>query len=342
MSNYLDYSDVLSYDKKLNIIVTLRGWGKTYGFKSLSIKQFVKSGIQSVYCKRYRDDFEDIGQYFNGVKEEFPDYDFKVEKMKGWICTDPQDNPDDNIWQIMTFFLPLSRWQKIKGAEYRHVGLFCYDEFIKEDDTSRYLPNEPRALLNMLHTIFRNRHEGRIFLLGNLSTVLNPIFLYWKIHIPKGAKIVRGPEYLVYLKSSAAFIEESKDTLIGKLIQGTDYEDFAVNNNPYMDSDAYVIDNIKKGAENTCLIKIEGVVYGVWKTDIGYTLSRRHNPNHKVKLTIDLDEKDPGYMFVKDYKQTKQTMLMAMSFKQSTLFVDSMKIRDGFIKMLYDMKMYNM
>ena len=50
----------------MNIIMTNRGFGKTYGFKDIAIKNFLKNGKQFMYVRRYKTDIskEKISMFF--------------------------------------------------------------------------------------------------------------------------------------------------------------------------------------------------------------------------------------------------------------------------------------
>ena len=43
--SYYNYDKIRSYNALMNIIMTNRGYGKTYGFKDMAIKNFLKNGL---------------------------------------------------------------------------------------------------------------------------------------------------------------------------------------------------------------------------------------------------------------------------------------------------------
>ena len=53
---YYNYDKIRSYNALMNIIMTNRGFGKTYGFKDMDIKNFLKNGKQFMYVRRYKPD----------------------------------------------------------------------------------------------------------------------------------------------------------------------------------------------------------------------------------------------------------------------------------------------
>ena len=80
---YYSYDKVLSYNALLNFLIGERGVGKTYGMTKFLIKQFLKSGKQFVYLRRYKTELkESVPQFFDKIKDDkdFEGIDFKVKK----------------------------------------------------------------------------------------------------------------------------------------------------------------------------------------------------------------------------------------------------------------------
>ena len=72
---YYNYDKIRSYNALMNIIMTNRGFGKTYGFKDIAIKNFLKNGKQFMYVRRYKTDIskEKIGMFFADIQEKYID-----------------------------------------------------------------------------------------------------------------------------------------------------------------------------------------------------------------------------------------------------------------------------
>ena len=51
---YYDYDKISSYNATFNMIITNRGFGKTYGAKKRAINKFLKKGEQFIYVRRYK------------------------------------------------------------------------------------------------------------------------------------------------------------------------------------------------------------------------------------------------------------------------------------------------
>ena len=56
---FYSYDRIRSYNAIWNFIISNRGGGKTYGFKMMGIKNFLKNGKQFIYVRRYKTELTD-------------------------------------------------------------------------------------------------------------------------------------------------------------------------------------------------------------------------------------------------------------------------------------------
>ena len=68
---YWDISRPLSYNCLFNFILGARGVGKSYGAKRWAIRDFLKTGKQFVYVRRYKEELKKIDKFFDDVSHEF-------------------------------------------------------------------------------------------------------------------------------------------------------------------------------------------------------------------------------------------------------------------------------
>ena len=68
---WYNYDKINSYNAMLNIIMTNRGFGKSYGSKMMAIKNFIKKGEQFVYVRRFKTEItKQFKQFFDDIKQE--------------------------------------------------------------------------------------------------------------------------------------------------------------------------------------------------------------------------------------------------------------------------------
>lgn len=228
---WYNYDKANSYNAHFNMILTNRGYGKTYGAKKRCVNRFLKYGEQFVYIRRYKTELKKIWKFFDDMKMEFPDVKFEVKGTLLYINE-----------ELAGYGMPLSTSLIEKSNPYPLVTTIVFDEFIIDKAHLRYLTNEVDVLLELIFTICRKRNNWKCYLLANNITTVNPYFRYFNIHIKDNERftLAQNGEILVERSTDDVFVEEMKETAFGKLIQGTKYSDYAIENKALRDSNTFI------------------------------------------------------------------------------------------------------
>ena len=298
---FYSYDKVLSYNAFLNIIIGERGVGKTYGAKKYVINRFLKKHKQFVYIRRYETDLEaSVGstsdnKFFEQVKNEFPDHSFKINKSKKVRKLVIDNN-------VCGYALPLSAADSLKSSTYDNVDTIIYDEFmLKEGSTQHYLRNEPEIILDLIETIGRLR-DVRVFCLGNAISSTSPLMYYFDVSLPYNTDIKLfkdGTIAVEYIKNEK-YREVKKASRFGKLIDGTKYGKYAIDNEFLTDSKAF-IHKKDKNAKFYFILFVNGKQYGIWrdfKNQVMY-ISNDIDPNCPIKFAINESDHNESTIFAK-------------------------------------------
>lgn len=316
-SLYYSPHKLLSYDRILNFVIGARGIGKSYAMKKHPINRFIKHGEQFIYIRRYKPELKKIGNYFNDIKNDFPDHDFKVKGREFFI--------DGKIagWAIQ-----LSAWQSEKSNAYPNVTTMVYDEFIREKDNSGYLPNEVEALLNFMDTVFRGRDNVRCICLSNAVSVVNPYFRYFKL-VPNINKRFNAYEDIVIeIPDSVDFSEERRKTKFGRLIDGTEYGAMSLDNEFVNDSDVF-IDRRTPNSKFQFSITFKGLTMGVWvdvQQGVMY-LSEDNDPSTKHHYVLTKDDMTENTLLISGWKTHFHLRKLGFAFKNGYLRFDNITVR---------------
>ena len=128
--------------------------------------------------------------------------------------------------------MTLATSQDLKSTNFSKVTTIIFDEFLIEPGQKKYyLKDEVFVLLNLIETIARMR-DVHVYLLANATSIVNPYFLYFDIHLPYNSDIKTYKDNLIlvqYLKNEE-YREAKKNSKFGKLISGTSFENYAVDN----------------------------------------------------------------------------------------------------------------
>lgn len=277
---WYDVNNTLSYNCLLNFVVGMRGVGKTYSCKRRAIKNWLTKGEQFVYLRRY--DTEILGtmieKFFDDISQEFPDHDFSASRGK-FYC--------DKM--VMGFYLPLSKSAQYKSVPFPNVSLIIFDEFIIDQGFIRYLPKEVHTFFELYSTIARLR-DPRVLFLSNAITFTNPYFLYFDLVLQPGQKIIRKNDILLEMVDSPDYVDKSSKTRFGKIIEGTEYGNYAIKNQFLRDNDVFV-EELPGPAICIFNVLISGEKFGVYRLrgETTYYVSDKYDDTAKETISLDTD-----------------------------------------------------
>lgn len=228
--SYYSLDRLLSYGAMFNIAVGARGLGKTYACKRRAISRALDKGEEFVYLRRFQTELKHSGTFFNDIRCEFPEWEFRVNGRTAEAR--PRGSNDKDAWATIGYFLALTAGATLKSVSYPNVCTLIFDEFIIEEGTRHYLPAEVDTFLDLYSTIDRNNDRVKVFMLSNAVRCVNPYFIEWRIQTGKAFQR-RGGGYLVCeLIDNEAFAGEVSSTRFGKFIKETspEYASYAIDN----------------------------------------------------------------------------------------------------------------
>lgn len=259
------YDRVCSYNGVFNFIVGERGNGKTYGAKKMCIAKYLRRKEQFIYLRRYSTELVSRRTFFDDIADEFPDYDFRVMGNEAQCASKKSAGEKKRHWEVMGFFVTLSKTQAQKSVSYSKVTTIIFDEFIIEKGVLRYLPEEWRIFQNFYATVDRNQDKTRVYLLANSVSIMNPYFLHYDIRPHEsGEFVVKNDGFIVaHFIDSDDFAESVYNTRWGKFIQGTEYAAYAVENE-FSDSHGGLVDSKTERAKYMYTLETPSGEFSVW------------------------------------------------------------------------------
>ena len=297
MSIYYNYDKLFSYNFLLAFVIGERGVGKSFGAKVAVIKKYLKTGEQFIYLRRYKTELDTALQtFFSDVQSAgyFEDHELKVKKSKmltEFTCDG----------KVCGYAVPLSTANILKSTAFPNVKTIIFDEFLLDimAGTYRYLKNEVQMVMDIIETVGRLRDIQVIFL-GNATSQVNPYFAYLDLSLPYNSEFKTFKDGLIvvnYIRNEA-YREAKKASKFGKLIAGTDYGRYAIDNEFLRDN----FDFIRKRPEKStffCTLIINGMNVGVWMGADGYMyISPKFDPNSSMKFACDYNDHTEQSMFL--------------------------------------------
>lgn len=314
---YYDPNKTLSRQRLFNFVVGARGCGKTYGAKKTVIRNFLKSGKQFVYLRRYETEMPaaEMINFFDDIAGEFPDAEFKA--YNGLFRINGQ---------IAGWYFPLSKATMLKSIPFPNVSLIIFDEFIIEVGIYRYLPNEVRTFLECYSTISRDRDVPVLFL-SNAITMTNPYFLYFKLGFEEGQTVKLTKFISVELIQSQEYVDHVKQTKFGQLIANTEYGQYNMQNKFLLDTETFLAD-MPAGTSYICtfIVKNRDIGFYVSPQETLWYLSEKFDSTCRRKYALYFSEHDQNTVLVQ--RQNPYIRQMLDSYCQGNLRFTSQETKN--------------
>lgn len=189
MKKYYSIDNILKKDCEYNIIFGQRSNGKSFAVKHYVGERAIDPNKKFILLRRQQVDTTPSANtnYFK---------DFNHKKIYGEDCIGMQirggqifavykhsDKHTKIPVKLVGYVCSLSSNAHYTGQNFNDVENIVYEEVISR---SIYLNNEPDILQDFVSTVFRERNDGRVWLIGNTISRLCPYFTKWELKgIPK-------------------------------------------------------------------------------------------------------------------------------------------------------------
>lgn len=320
---WYDVGRLLSYNPVFGFVIGNRGGGKTYNTKRWAIRDFIKNGKQFVIVRRYKEELKKCKLFFDDIKHEFPNHKFEVKGRTAFIND-----------KVCGYFIPLSTSQKEKSTAYPLVNKIIFDEFLIDKKNSRYLNNEVDIFLDLFETINRTRDDTRAIFLGNNISLVNPYFTYFKIrpNLNERFSVFRDGSLVVEMFKDADFIEMKQKSRFGRLLSGTHYAEYAIENQTLRDNDNFILKKKPQKSVYMYSMKIDGVDYGLWyceKEGIIY-INNQIDTFKPVKYVLTKDDHEPNYLLLRTAKKTNDIQQFLYAFEMGLIRFNNIVTKNAF------------
>lgn len=267
---YFNGNRMFSYEADFFYLTGGRGIGKTTYFDIKSVLNYIKRGDEFVYTRRVIPETKKSVNKFDSIINEKVTirgygegvYEWQVHKKRIGYC------------------IPLSVQQSVKsGMDFSKCTMLIYDEaLLPLAKSGSYLPNEVEQLLELISTVFRDRTNYKVFVLGNNASIFNPYYEYF--NIPKFTRSYIDKDRRIYaelLENSPALLEAEMQTPLYKLTKGTNYGDYHYENKPLITVSGTIAPKPLYAKIITRLI-VRDATLNIYTTGSGLSLFVEHRP----------------------------------------------------------------
>lgn len=332
MSIYYNPDKLFSYPFLLAFVIGERGVGKSFSMKCAVLNKFLKTGEEFVYVRRYKTELDSaLNNFWTDIQENgyFEDYCLEVKKNKmvtKFLCDG----------KVCGYAIPLSTSNILKSTAFPKVKTIIFDEYMLDNSgTYRYIRNEVTMMLDMVETIGRLRNIQVIFLGNNTSFYSCPYTAYFNLELPYNSEFKTfkdGTIVVNYIKNEA-YREAKRNSKFGKLIDGTPYGDYAIDNKSLRDN-FYFIEKRPSNAKFYGMLIINGVNIGLWDGKNGYLyMSNDYDPNTISKFVFDYNDHSESTIFT-NARENFYLHICVRGYKQGWLRFENQKIKSVAVSLL--------
>lgn len=327
----------ISYNADLTMVITMRSYGKTYGFIKEAIRDYMRDRSQFVLVRRYDTELKEaFPKVFDSMIEhrEFPGWEFKTEGSTGYARK--MNKKGDGKWDVICHGIPLSKQANYKGTEFPRVKKIIFDEFIRVLKTPPgYLRDDVGAFLDLLKTISRDRTGVHAYLLGNACDLTCPYlaFVGIKTEPRQGYTWYKNKSILVHYDWNEHFAEQEFETMVGRLVKGTNYANVMIMNEFANAGDEFIMKKTK-AAKFRYGVKYQGYKFGVW-VDLSEGLYFINNqiPNGEQRIyALSTSDMAPNLIMIDQFAPFSKSLVRL--FGSGCLRFDSQATRENFVKMM--------
>lgn len=332
MSFYYNFDKLFSYPFLLAFVIGERGVGKSFNSKVAVLNKWLKNGEEFVYVRRYKTELDSaLNNFWTDLQENgyFEDYCLEVKKNK-MITKFTCDG------EVCGYAIPLSTSNILKSTAFPKVKTIIFDEYMLDNSgTYRYLKNEVTMMLDFIETIGRLRDIQVIFLGNNTSFYGCPYTAYFDLELPYNSEFKTfkdGTIVVNYIKNEA-YRAAKKNSKFGKLISGTSYGDYAIDNKSLRDN-FYFIDKKPQKSQFVGVMVINGINVGIWDGKNGYLyLSNDYDPNTVHKFVFDFNDHTENTIF-NNARENLYLHMCVRGYKQGWLRFENQKIKTACVQLL--------
>lgn len=346
---FYDWQKTLSYNARWNLIISARGYGKTFGMRKQCLNDFEKRGYLFLEIVRTKDEILPIAKgYFSKVQKEgfFRDYTFEYETNSRTLFAIKYNKDNEIIFKkAIGYIVALTEEQflkKISNSAFvsgDKVKRIILDEAIieKKDRYHRYLPREWETINGIISTVTRETPNkpsiANVYFFGNAVDLTCPLFEGLKINkLPKNYGYFKYGDTLMHYVAPTEQEGFENNTLSGKALAGTTEGEKIFGNVFEGANDKRYIKRKPKQAKFFRGYQYNGQKFGLWIDYVNALVFVTEKvPKNEILFAVTLEDDTVNYTLLK--RSDKQIKQLGEFFYHKLLRYENAQLREKFIDM---------
>ena len=324
LGGYFDPRPSMSYGTKIVLWIGARRIGKTFSAKKWVLKKVAHDNNVKMAWLRDSDEARmklasnHGDKFFSDCKKmNFSNLNGKIEGETIF-----------GFGRCIGYLMPSSTFQNYKGNDFEDINYIVFDEFIAEKG-KKVTSSRGWEILNMLYTICSTRKNVKIIMLANALDRNDDFLKLLNLDIKDyGIYINREKDVCFhYCDDHPEFIKMREESVIGKIIKGTSFEDNLFNNK-FADGEDNYFDKRPQKCHLFAILHTSLDSVRLYLKDGVFYASKDINLESMV-----------GYRFVNNYELVKRDRALVPKGMLDTLkndfAVNNIKFENPFIKKIF-------
>ena len=342
MSQYYDgtkllsLSDIDGLKPEIYMVMGNRTAGKTYYFKRMILRRFIKTGKKFLCLVRFTYELDGFADNFFKDLEEIH---FTGHKME-------QKPIGKNLFVELYFdgvpcgyVVALNTADTIKKYSSRFVDVDCMfmDEF--QSEIGKYCPDEITKFQSIHTSVARGGGKQSryvpVYMASNNASIINPYFAAFDIatRLSKNTKFLRGNGWVLEVTYNQNASKAMKESGFGRAFKNSSYMDYATNNKSLLDTDAFIC-KMKGDCSPYATVYSDGKEFGLWSYDHDGILyvSHKTDPNEVVRITFKTEDHNVNYIMLQTADKTIKKLKKL--FEHGAVRFADMECKNMFVEMI--------
>ena len=237
----------------------------------------------------------------------------------------------------------LTEAQDLKSVSFEDIKTIIFDEYAIEKNKRYYISGEGMIIAGLLDSVIRNRSDVRVFFLMNAveGIEFSPLFNFFDLTLPynNDIKLFKDNTILLQYMNNEEFRKERQETLIGRLMSGTSYENYAMKNE-ILDKTSDFIEKKQGTAKFNFAFIYNNETFGVWndyKNGKVY-VSEDYLDNSPFVFAITLKDCKPNIMMISALSKYDFWRTFMKNFKYGIVFCENQRIKHVLFEII---RLYN-
>lgn len=324
-NKFYKWKRTLSYNALFHLIITERGFGKTYGFLILTLKWCFYKNKKGIILTKYVNELdtysiEIFATYQKILTDEnvkdFEGLELELKLEKNHIYLNDK---------ILVSFYAINHAERMKKiTALKEYDYIAHDEFLT---LGQYVPNETDKVLTIYDTVDRRKNTTKLFLMGNALSRYNPYSEDWGLPVNvNGFCYLKKRRFLIHISNDLEYQQQRLLSAVTKLAgEDSEYLKMANKNVFVYDVDDFVVELSKKQIlSHKFSLLINEKVYTLSLFADGFYI------HSLVKMAKIFHNKRPNKRSVKLTRDMKK-QLQSIYFS-SMLYYENIDVKVNFIK----------